>query len=316
MTKNEFQSYLSNFLDNDIEADIYILYKNNDVFIHKIGNPDDNLRANIIERYSRILRGYLNENFDYDIQDVYNPDILNEYNYFYDSLDSNVVANDLLNFNKAEILPFDNDDELSALYGLVIEFDNGHESIRMFKKHYSMNSVRNDKSFNIFKADRNRIKLIENDTVHFNQSIDIVKIGNQSIIFNIKVYEKFFGFNSVLIKKAGESLSEIHEIEGINLAESLFTSYENLSKSTLKKLSNLKTDNPIVENGKLLEVKMQVKNYLNYDLKEKDGSITINSKKELEILIKALNREYNMNEITKEKFETPSKKKLNTHLNK
>ena len=113
-----------------------------------------------------------------------------------------------------------------------------------------------------------------------------------------------------MIKKAGESLSEIHKIEGLKLADSLFTSYENLSKSTLKKLSNLKTDNPIVENGKLSEVKRQIKNYLNYELNEKDGEININSKKELEILIKALNREYNMNEITKEKFETPSKRKL------
>jgi hypothetical protein len=99
--------------------------------------------------------------------------------------------------------------------------------------------------------------------------------------------------------------------DGFDFADDLTNKIVKLQKSELKKLTNAVKNNPILISKNYTAIIRQGKAYANHKFEKDDfGNIKIHTQKELKILISILNRDYNMNDATKEKFLTKNKKLL------
>ena len=312
MEKQQLITELTNFFSNDVSVDLYFVFKSNGYHIQYKADPDDDLREELIEEFSEELKRYSDLDNPYPLTNIYDDNENEEYHLYFDDLSNNRVAKEVFEFDKANALPYTKEiGELSKIWGFLIELYDGNKTISVYKRNQPTNSITTKKYINFFTGTDNKFKLLNQNAIYISKSIDLFKIDSTLFINSKTVYEFQFGFIAELQNKAEESYLELTTNEGFDFADELANKIIKLQKGELKKLTNAVKNNPILQTKNFNAIIRQSKAYANHKFEKDDnGNIKIHSQKELKILISILNRDYNVNDATKEKFLTKNKKLL------
>jgi hypothetical protein len=313
MDKSALVSNLENIIDNSpLSVDLYFVFKNGDIYIQYLADPDQSLRDEIVKEFVRELKIFTADSNHYELNDIYDDNEYEDYHLFYDDINNNQIANSIFNFDRANALTYaTNVGTLSKIYGFLIEISNGSDSLTIYKRNQPTNAINPDKVINFFTGTDNKLKLIHQNAIYINHQIDLFKINDTIFINRRTVYEHQFGFSAELKAMAEIGFVDLLATGAFAFDENLQEKVKKLPKAELKKLSNLTKDNPILEEKKWKAVLKQAKKYAKHEFEtDQNGLIKVRSQKELKILINILNRDFNMNEASKEKFLTKNKKPI------
>ncbi len=295
-----------------LSVDLYFVFKCGEIYIQYIADPDQSLRNNIIEEFVPVLNIFTEENNTYELNNIYDDNEYEEYHLFYDEIKNNQIANSIFNFDRANVLPYTKEvGTLSKIYGFLIEISNGSENLTVYKRNQPTNAINPKNVINFFTGTDNKLQLIQQTAIYMNHQVDLFKIKNTVFINSRFVYEHQFGFVAELKAKAETGFIDLSATGGFEFSEGLQDKVKHFPKSELKKLSKLTQNNPIIENKNWKAVLNQAKKYAKHEFTTNDdGLIRVTTQKELKLLINILNRDFNMNEASKEKFLTKNKKPI------
>lgn len=311
MEKRTFVEKLTQIITNpELSVDLYFVFKSGDVHIQYITDPNDDLRKELISGFSEELTRYIDENNNYEVANIYDDNEYEDYHLFYDTISNNANANSIFNFDKANALNYTKEvGGLSRIYGFLIEISNGVDILSIYKRSQHTNALNPRKVINFMSGIDNKFKLIKSDTIYFNRQVDVFKIDDIVFINNRNVYEHHFGFVAELKKKAENSYINLLATNAFEFEQELQTKLSKLTKNELKKLSNCIKENPIIDKANYIAVIRQARRYAKHEFAtNSQGKIIIKTLKELRLLISILNRDYNLNDATKERFLTRNKK--------
>ncbi|MGB0933711.1 MAG: Kiwa anti-phage protein KwaB-like domain-containing protein [Lishizhenia sp.] len=310
MDKISLVTALNNIIrENELSLDLYFVYKNGDTYVQYIVDPNEELRTELLEEFTEILKRYTVENNPYELNDIYDDNEFEDYHLFYDEIAKNDVANKVFNFDRAEVLDYTQDvGSFSKIYGFLIEICNGEDNVTIYKRNQPTNAINPKKVINFISGTENKLKLIEQNAIYINKTVDLFKINHYVYINSRTVYEVQFGFIAELKAKAETGYIDLIGTGAFEFEEGLQDKIRKFPKAELKKLSSVSKNNPIIKNKKWKSVIRQAKKYAKHQFTtNEDGLIKITSQKELKILIKILNRDYNFNEASKELYYTKNK---------
>lgn len=313
MDKSTLVSALKNIIEStSLSVDLYFVFKNGDIYIQYLADPDQLLRDEIIKEFVRILKIFTEDSNPYELNDIYDDNEYEDYHLFYDQINNNQIANAVFNFDRANALPYSTIvGTLSKIYGFLIEISNGSDSLTIYKRNQPTNAINPKNVINFFTGTDNKLKLIDQNAIYLNHKVDLFKINDTIFINSRSVYEHQFGFSAELEVKAETGFVDLSTTGVFSFDENLQEKVKKFPKAELKKLSNLTKKNPILERKNWKAILSQAKKYAKHEFKiDENGLIKVTSQKELKLLISILNRDYNMNEASKEKFLTKNKKPI------
>ncbi len=313
MDKLTLVSALKNIIDNpSLSVDLYFIYKNGNNYIQYLSDPDQSLRDEIIKEFVDVLKNFTADSNPYELNDIYDDNEFEDYHLFYDDINNNLIANTVFNFDRSNTLPYrTNVGTLSKIYGFLIEISNGSENLTIYKRNQPTNAINPKNVINFFTGTDNKLELINQNAIYMNHRVDLFKINDTVYINSRSVYEHQFGFSAELKTKAETSFVELSATDGFVFNEDLQEKVKMFPKAELKKLCNLTKNNPILERKNWKAVLSQAKKYAKHEFEtDENGMIKVKSQKELKLLISILNRDFNMNEASKEKFLTKNKKPI------
>lgn len=293
-----------------LSVDLYFVFKSGEFYIHYLSDPDQSLRDELIDEFVSVLEIFTAEKNDYELNSIYDDNEYEDYHLFYDTIDNNRIAKSVFNFDRANALPYKKEvGTLSRIYGFLIEISNGSESVTIYKRNQPTNAINPKNVINFLTGTDNKLKLIKQDAIYINKQVDLFRIENNIFINSRSVYEHQFGFEEELKSKAETGFIDLSATGAFDFSEELQEKVKKFPKSELKKLSNLTKNNPIIENENWQAIIRQGKRYAKHEFEtNEDGTIIIETQKELKILISILNRDFNFNDASKERFLTKNKK--------
>lgn len=314
MEKQQLVSDLNRVIGSSkLSVDLFFVFKTGEFYVQYLADPDSDLREKIIAEFQPVLKVYTAENNGYELNDIYDDNEYEDYHLFYDRIENNQIAQGIFNFDSSNALPYTKEvGALSKIYGFLIEISNGDDSVTIYKRNQPTNAVNPQNVINFFTGTDNKLQLIQQNAIYINKTIDLFKIGETVFINSRAVYEHQFGFEAELKAKATTGFIDLSATGGFDISDELQEKVKRFPKSELKKLSNLTRNNPIIENKNWKAVIRQGKRYGKHTFEiNEDGTIVINTQKELKLLISILNRDFNVNDASKEKFLTKNKKLIN-----
>lgn len=312
MEKAKLQAFVNDFIAKDLSVDLYFVFKNGGYYVPYLVAPAEDLREELIEVFTKELAKFGDDENLYPLTDIYDDNEHEDYHLFYDALANNEIARDIFGFDRANCIAYTKEvGQLSKIYGFIIELSDGEEVITIYKRNQPTNAINPDRVINFFTGMDNTFKLLDQNAIYMSKSMDVFKINELLFINSRNVYESHFGFAAELQTKAETSYYELIADDGFSFDENLSNKLTKLSKYELKKLANSTKNNPILIKKNYSAIIRQAKKYEKHDFEtDQDGCIKINTQKELKILISILNRDYNLNDATKERFLTKNKKLL------
>jgi hypothetical protein len=311
MEKQQLIAELNKILHQpEMSVDLFFVFKSGDTYIQYLADPDDALRAEIILDFSEILDIFIDANNTYELNDVYDDNEYEDYHLFFDDINNNQIAQSIFNFDRTNALAYTpKAGSLSKIFGFLIEISNGTDHVTIYKRNQPTNAINPKTAINFFTGTDNKLKLIKQNATYMTKSVDLFKIGNTVLINSRSVYEHQFGFIAELQARAETGYIDLSSTGAFEFAEELQDKVQHLPKGELKKLKSLMKNNPIIENKNWKSVIKQARKYAKHDFEiTEDGFIKIQSQKELKILISILNRDYNFNDASKERYLTKNKK--------
>ena len=310
MEKQYLISKINGIISNDMSVDIYFVFKQSDTYVQYLADPDELLRAEIITDFSEKLQVYTVASNPYEVTDIYDDNEHEDYHLFFDKIVNNPIATEVFNFDRANALHYTNDiGSLSKIFGFIIDISNGDETISLYKRNQPTNAINPRKVINFLTGTDNKLQLITQNAIYLTKTIDLFIIEDTILINSRNVYESQFGFVAQLKNKAIEGYAELIKIGTFAFKDELGDKIGNFPKGELKKLNNILKDNPIIIKKNWKSIVRQAKQYSGHEFEiSSDGTININSQKELKILISILNRDFNINDASKERFLTKNKK--------
>jgi hypothetical protein len=310
MEKQQLVTKLNDFFaSNDFSVDLYFVFKTGDVYVQYIADPDSDLRTKLIDEFITSLSIWAEPNNQFDLNDIYDDNEYADYHLYFDSFENNKIADSIFNFKRMDVLPYESKvGNLSKIHGFVIELSNGKTEISIYKRNQPTNAINPKNAINFFTGTDNKLKLIQQNSTYLNNKIDLFVIDNVIFINSRFVYESQFGFEAELKTKAETGFVDLYSIPEFDINFDLQEKVRKLPKSELKKLSNLTKNNPIIQKKNWKSILSQAKRFAKHEFElADDGAIKINTQKELKLLISILNRDFNINDASKEKFLTKNK---------
>jgi hypothetical protein len=313
MEKNRLITDLEKIINcSTLSVDLFFVFKHGEIYKHFLSDPDQSLRDKLIKEFVSILRGFTNPTNLYQLNNIYDDNEYEDYHLFYDNLNENEIAKSIFNFERTNALPYFKEvGPMSKIYGFLIEISNGLENLTIYKRNQPTNAINPQNVINFFTGTDNKIQLFQQNAIYINKQIDVFKISDTIFINNRSVYETHFGFTAELKAKAEMGFTELLAFRSFDFSDKLQDKVKNFSKEELKKLSSLTRNNPILETKNWDAILFQARNYAKHNFETNaDGSIKIKTQKELKLLISILNRDFNLNEASQEKFLTKNKKQI------
>lgn len=153
-------------------------------------------------------------------------------------------------------------------------------------------------------------KISGDDILRLNGDFQLIRIGDELYVTDVKVLERNLGFNELIFREASTSVGAIGKLGLLEDIQVLKDSAEEVSYA--RKLSKVKKTSPIFSKNIPKEVIIEftktnpgLKNAFKYS---DDGlTIRLDTKKSKEAFIKLLNDAFLRSELTKEYYEARAK---------
>ena len=308
MDTTRFKEVIKEFTDPDcLSVSLDFLIHTEEGYRSFTTNPDDDMKEEMIKGFATKLNSLAHLG-DFQISDIYDDNASPaEITLFFDAFEKNEIAKTIFGFERRNLTPFDfTQTSMSELYGIIIELDNGQDKIKLFKKTYPIQVVKERTTHNFF-WDQGSLKLFKKDLFQLNDKIHLIGIGDEVVIVAKKIYLDHFGFKEKLKEQSAVHVAAIQASGHFEVSERVNAG--TLSQSYQKKLKSCIEKSPIYRNKNFTDLQKHTSEYGGRDIKMTDtGFFKIGSKKDLIALIDFLNRDFNKNEVTGEVFKTDSKK--------
>lgn len=316
MTKTEMNQKIKNILGQANTICLFFLLNSDNGLIMKRANIENGATTTELEHMfkSRLLQ--MAEDEDLTIISLSNADERANaiYEYDYDEYPEDMRF--IQSFNLDEALKCENfsfsKDNLQSLAGYLIYIGNMSEGITCFKKHYNISVIKRD-AFLLGKSNELFKKLDTDEIIRLNNEIHVFKLQNNIFVINIKVLEDSFGFDTLIRKRADETMKDIESLNLIENIDKLEESSKDIAFS--RKLSKLAGQsliiNKAIPNEKVIDFSKE-----NPGLKDKfkysaDGKkIVLSSKSSQKYFIKLLNDDFLMSELTEQPYDSLAKDKI------
>lgn len=316
MTKTEMNQKIKNILGQANTICLFFLLNSDNGLIMKRANIENGATTTELEYMfkSRLLQ--IAEDEDLTIISLSNADERANaiYEYDYDEYPEDMKF--IQSFNLDEALKCENfsfsKDNLQSLAGYLIYIGNMNEGITCFKKHYNISVIKRD-AFLLGKSNELFKKLDTDEIIRLNNEIHVFKLQNNIFVINIKVLEDSFGFDTLIRKRADETMKDIESLNLIENIDKLEESSKDIAFS--RKLSKLAGQsliiNKAIPNEKVIDFSKE-----NPGLKDKfkysaDGKkIVLSSKSSQKYFIKLLNDDFLMSELTEQPYDSLAKDKI------
>ena len=204
------------------------------------------------------------------------------------------------------------DDKLNDLKGYLIYLGSMKEGIILYKKHYPVSLIKRD-SFLLYKKERRFVKFKGDDILRISGSAQVMKLGTEMYVLDTNNFERNFGFENLILKRASEAIDEIDSIGILEEIQVLKDSAEDISFA--RKLSKIKEKSPVISLGVSNEDIIEFSKN-NPGLKGKfkyseDGKrIRLDTKASKNDFIKMLNDDFLKSELTKQDYTSIAKDRI------
>lgn len=154
-----------------------------------------------------------------------------------------------------------------------------------------------------------------NDFLKISPGVEILKIGNEFIVTDMKFFERAFGFHDPIKRAAHTQIIRLATANLLDGVEKLDETVDN-DVSIARKLSNLEKNSPvlkiIIDGGisnetfiRFTKTNPALAGKFKYS--EHEDKIAVKTKKHIKYLLKVLNDDYLMSELTKNQYDSSAK---------
>ena len=212
-----------------------------------------------------------------------------------------------------ECFNFSKDGDLHKIFGIIATVEeNGvpENSITVFRKQMSIEVLSQGKKLYIFPDDT-RLSLLSTPIISINGAIDLFMYGGKFFLINLKMLERFFGLNNVIIKQAKSCLARV---DSLNLVEDITPLYEAVTNvSFAKKMIKAVPNSPVLYlNPDDVIAFSKTHPFLkgNIKLSKDQKKFDLRNKKSQLFFIKLLNDDYLQSNLTKLFYDSLAKDQL------
>lgn len=268
------------------------LFKSN-LLINIIGNEELCL-CNLSESDDRRNAIYY---FDYD---VYPKDLrcIHDFN-----LDEDVAVDKFSFLNE----------NLSGLRGYIIYLGSMTDGVVLYKKHYPISLIKRD-SFMLYKKQQRFVRFDGDEMLRINENVQVMKLNNEIYALDIDNFERNFGFESLIIKRATETIEEIEQIGILEDVQVLKDLVDDITFA--RKLSKIREKSPVItlniSNDDIINFTKTNSGLRGRFKYSEDGKqIRLDTKASKNAFIKLLNDDYLRSNLTNQEYDSIAKDRIN-----
>lgn len=183
------------------------------------------------------------------------------------------------------------------VYGILHKIGTEDRYVVCYSQNIPLNTFSN-KLFGIFETRRKTFELIKSDTTFkLKDTVDLFLWNNEVYISNLKVAEKNFGVDVIIMDKANETIEKIENIEILEDIEVLKERVQELSFS--RKLMRIKEESPVLKLPISQIITFTKTNKMTKGFKySENGKIILDTKNSQELFIKLLNDDFLHSQLT------------------
>lgn len=312
MTIDEIQTIIRRILANPFGIEFNILELDDDVFtLHHLNIGQGDTYNRIVGQYERALKEEFLDNDSISVQDIYNIDQRKDV--FYQVGDVSYIPrlnamNDLLIANATGSA---NHSQLSysKIWGFVITLGNDSESITLFKKHYPMNTLKQNVFLLRFINDA--FSLVDNETnIRFDTEFHCFFLGGNWFVKDLKIFEKYFQFTEIEIQKANTTFQSIVDLNFIQADQALLTAClgkRAIARKILRIFSSSQVLARGISNERILAFSKEFEAYKGKFSYSPDDKIILSTQKDFNLYLKLMNDDYLVSELTDAVYDTEVK---------
>ena len=316
MTVDEVKTKVNEIFSKPYSAQVYLVLKTENGFELRLADIEDKTEPELRIMFSDCVRSRISDNEDLSFCNLSTADDRANALFYYDYEeypDELSVFKDFnLTYAVAEVSKFDfESDNISSLYGYIIYLGSMGDGLLLFKKHYPISLIKRECFLlGLHKSKERFEKISGDDILRLNGDFQLVRLGEEIYVTDIKVLERNLGFNELIFKGANNA---IDLIQNINLLEDIQVLKDTAEDVTYaRKLSKVKNTSPIFKKNIPTSVIIEftkknpgLKGAFKYS---DDGkSIRLDTKKSKEAFVKLLNDSFLRSELTKEYYEAKAK---------
>lgn len=312
MNREQLLARLGYFLneENGIGAALYFVLEQDGETVIRFADIEDVAQQELKERFLGYIVDKFVNNEELHYQNISEADDRKNVVYRYDideRPDSLNILDEILANEDQTTFNFHQDD-LANIEGYLITIGNEGNRIALYKKHHSMNILKQDRFLLIPSGER--FTRVESNAIALDKSFDFMMIDANLIVLKLNILERYFGFEGVIRNQAQNTI-------GIIAANELLEDIEQMNELALsmpnaRKLMKIRTS-PVLN--------VPVNNVINFirNHPELTGKIGFNpagtridlstgvSKK---LFLKLLNDDYLFSQLTELQYDSHAKDKL------
>lgn len=319
MIKNELKEKLSILLENEktLLAEVYFILKNDGTKNLRLVDIEGISQKELTMQFVNNIRENIINDEELDVISISKADDRTNVLYEYD-LDETpqefIVMDKIVKDDDIPEFSFKSD-KLDDIRGILILIANKGQTLVLYKQHYPIYLYKKDSGFNLRRlGDSKRFTKLNNDIIKITPSFDFFKLNDTLFIKRLETLEKFFGFHKVIQNKA-KSCLKIIEASGIleNPAE-LNAMIDDISFA--RKLTKVAASSPVL--GKVASKDIVTFSNTHPALKgkfkynSKTNKILLDTKNSKKLLVKLLNDDYLLSELTKLYYDSLAKDNIKT----
>lgn len=321
MDIQEIKSKISSIISNDTSLNVFFVLTDKDgkYIKRKVDLAQGDTTEGFIDLFRNYIENTIIQNEELSLCELSNSDDRVNAIYLYDYDVYPKELDCIYNFNiedetQSEMFSFSKD-SLSNLRGYLIYLGSMNQGIVLYKKHYSVSLIKRD-SFLLYKKNKRFVKFEGDDILRISGNAQIMKIENEMFVLDINNFEKNFGFENLIIKRASETVEEINQKGILEDVQVLKDSIDDITFA--RKLSKIREKSPVISlnisNDNIINFTKTNPGLVGRFKYSEDGKkIRLDTKASKNAFIKLLNDDYLKSNLTNQEYDSIAKDKINTN---
>lgn len=217
--------------------------------------------------------------------------------------------------NDIQVFSFGNDGLDNIAY-LLIKIATIDSQLVIYRNLPPINNYKKQSSFfTIYK--NNIFDEMQNNFLKISPGIELLKIDDELVVADLKFFERSFGFHDQIKHAANTQIIRLGAANFLEGIDELSDAAEN-DINVARKLSNLENNSPVLK--KMIDGEIAIDAFINFTKTNpalidkfkysEANKISIRSKKHIKYLLKVLNDDYLMSELTRNIYDSLAKDKI------
>jgi hypothetical protein len=203
-----------------------------------------------------------------------------------------------------------NKDNLNDVFALLIEIGNENRQLVLYKTMAPVNIFSRKQFFLRMKKARNRFEKIDEEFIRVSPNFQLMRIGEDLLVFELQAIEKHFGVHEVIKKEAAQGVQAIEDAGYLGNPEVLHELIGDVKFS--RKLTRVAKSSPVLEKGLSSEDLIAFcKNFPvlagRIRFNENEDKILLDTKKSKDLFIHLLMDDYLTSELTRFYYKSVAK---------